>query len=56
MKFQLDVTELEKMEKDLSIEEIQAIAIPGTTGNTEGAASVGSTLPVPPYFWFTCSA
>ncbi|GAC40676.1 hypothetical protein [Paenibacillus popilliae] len=52
MEFKLDLQALE----NVSFEEVETIDMEGTLGATEGAASVGSAMPIFPYFWFTCSA
>lgn len=57
MDFKLDLEEIENLEhQSFAIDELKALDMEGTTGATEGAASVGSSMPIPPYFWFTCSA
>ncbi|MFC4767666.1 hypothetical protein [Effusibacillus consociatus] len=52
MEFKFDMNALD----EVSYNEVKAIDMEGTLGATEGASSVGSTLPFFPFFWFTCSA
>ncbi|MFC2950004.1 hypothetical protein [Virgibacillus sediminis] len=56
MELKLDFDVLENLEDELNIEEVEALDLEGSTGAAEGASSVGSGMPIFPYFWFTCSA
>ncbi|MDR7246882.1 hypothetical protein [Priestia megaterium] len=56
MELKLDFNVLENLEENISFDEVKALDIEGSIGATEGASSAGSSLPFPPYFWFTCSA
>ncbi|WP_299095548.1 hypothetical protein [uncultured Metabacillus sp.] len=56
MELKLDFNVLENLEDEMSFDEVKALDLGGTTGAAEGASSVGSTMPIFPYFWFTCSA
>lgn len=55
MELKLNFDALDNLENETSFEEVKALEL-GSTGATEGASSVGSGLPVFPYFWFTCSS